>query len=93
MTAAHLSEIVDKLLEGFAVFHHIWQRQEGLCREKLMSLNMQRLQAVQKAKSQKKKKKNACLTSLALLTILFRSCSSFSLFCWLVWWMICCHRK
>lgn len=54
MTAAHLSEIVDKLLEGFAVFHHIWQRQEGLCREKLMSLNMQRLQAVEKAKSQKK---------------------------------------
>lgn len=35
----------------------------------------------------------ARLTSLTLLIMLFSSCSSFSLFCWLAWWMICCHRK
>lgn len=42
---------------------------------------------------EREKGEGAWLTSLTLLIMLFRSCSSFSLFCWLVWWMICCQRK
>lgn len=80
-----LSEVFDELLEGFAVLQHIWQRQQSLRRKTLVRPNT--LQAV------RKKRARAWLTSLTLLIMLFRSCSSFSLFCWLVWWMICCERK
>lgn len=80
-----LSEVFEELLEGFAVLQHIWQRQKSLRRKALVSPNTS--QAV------RKKRARAWLTSLTLLIMLFRRCSSFSLFCWLVWWMICCERK
>lgn len=35
----------------------------------------------------------AALTSLILMIMLLNILSSFSLFCWLVWWMICCWRR
>lgn len=49
---AGLSEVSDQLLEGFAVLHHIWQRQQSLRREPLVSPNT--LQAARKERARER---------------------------------------